>query len=71
MIIKMKKRIKSKSKKCDCSMENAKLSGLLIPAGLLMGIGIGMIVGYTGAGTLIGLGLGFLAAYASFLIKRK
>jgi len=34
----------------------------LIPAGVLIGLGVGIIVGYAGAGVLIGLGLGFLAS---------
>jgi len=36
--------------------------GLLIPAGLLIGLGIGMLAGYPWPGLLIGLGLGFLAS---------
>jgi hypothetical protein len=32
-----------------------------IPAGVLMGLGVGLITGYPGPGILIGLGLGFLA----------
>jgi len=35
---------------------------LLIPAGALIGLGAGMLVGQPGAGVLIGLGLGLLAA---------
>ena len=35
-------------------------SGLFIPAGLLIGIGVGFLVGQVLAGTLIGLGVGFL-----------
>jgi hypothetical protein len=33
----------------------------LIPAGILIGLGVGLITGYAGPGILIGLGLGFLA----------
>ena len=33
----------------------------LIPAGLLIGLGAGLITGYPWSGALIGLGLGFLA----------
>jgi hypothetical protein len=33
----------------------------LIPAGILIGLGVGLITGYPGPGILIGLGLGFLA----------
>lgn len=32
-----------------------------IPAGVLIGLGIGLLAGYPGPGVLIGLGLGFLA----------
>ena len=34
--------------------------GLMIPAGLLVGMGVGWALGYLVAGTLIGLGAGFL-----------
>ncbi|HVN66062.1 MAG TPA: hypothetical protein VMT31_05555 [Methanomicrobiales archaeon] len=34
----------------------------LIPAGVLIGLGIGLLVNQPGAGVLIGLGLGFLGA---------
>jgi len=33
-----------------------------IPAGVLIGLGIGLLTGFPGSGVLIGLGLGFLAA---------
>jgi len=36
------------------------VTGLAIPAGLLIGIGVGMLVDNTSAGVLIGLGCGFL-----------
>lgn len=36
------------------------LTGLAIPAGLLIGIGVGMLLDETAAGTLIGLGAGFV-----------
>jgi hypothetical protein len=34
----------------------------MIPAGVLIGLGIGLITGYAGPGVLIGLGLGLLAS---------
>jgi len=34
----------------------------LIPAGVLLGLGIGLLVNQPGAGVLIGLGLGFLGS---------
>jgi len=33
-----------------------------IPAGVLIGLGLGLLTGYAGSGVLIGLGLGFVAA---------
>lgn len=36
---------------------------MLVIGGLLVGIGVGMMMGNTGAGTLIGLGLGFILEY--------
>jgi len=36
--------------------------GFLIPAGVLIGLGIGLIAGYPGSGVLIGLGLGLIAS---------
>ncbi|MFZ1127087.1 hypothetical protein [Methanoregula sp.] len=37
-------------------------SYMLIPAGVLLGLGIGMLAGYPGSGVLIGLGLGFIGS---------
>ncbi len=45
--------VKKKSDKDDPS-------GLFIPGGLLIGIGVGFITGNIPAGTLIGLGAGFV-----------
>ena len=39
------------------------VEGLLIPGGLLIGIGVGFLVGNIPAGTLIGLGCGFVAMF--------
>jgi hypothetical protein len=36
------------------------VTGLAIPAGLLIGLGVGLAVDNTAAGILIGLGCGFL-----------
>ncbi|HVP95856.1 hypothetical protein [Methanoregula sp.] len=35
---------------------------MLIPAGVLLGLGFGLIFSHAGAGVLIGLGLGFIGA---------
>ena len=42
---------------------------VLIPAGLFIGIGVGLLVNQVAAGTLIGLGLGFGASY--FVASKK
>lgn len=42
---------------------------MLIAGCMLVGIGLGMLFGKTGAGTLIGLGVGFLLEF--FWAKRK
>ena len=34
----------------------------LVPAGVLIGLGVGLITGYAGPGVVIGLGLGLLAS---------
>ncbi len=39
-----------------------------VPAGLLIGLGIGMLAGYPGPGLMIGLGLGFIG---SAILKPK
>lgn len=39
------------------------MSGVVVPAGLLIGIGIGIIIEQVAALTLIGLGVGFLVMY--------
>jgi hypothetical protein len=36
--------------------------GLLVPAGLLIGLGIGLLAGYPAQGLMIGLGLGFIGS---------
>ena len=44
------------------------VSGLAIPAGILIGLGIGLAVDNTAAGILIGLGCGFLGMIVIRLI---
>ena len=43
-------------------------SGIFIPAGLLLGIGVGMLTNQVAPFTLIGLALGFIFMY---LFKKK
>jgi len=58
----------SDQKKCNRS----DIAGLLIPAGLLIGIGVGFLKGQIPAYTLIGLGIGFIGMFiAKVIIKDK
>ncbi|MBW2966324.1 hypothetical protein KY342_04440 [Candidatus Woesearchaeota archaeon] len=50
--------------------DNKKTGTLLVLAGLLIGIGIGLVIDQIAAGTLIGLGVGFLAAFIYAMIKK-
>lgn len=45
--------------------------GFLIPAGVLIGLGVGLLVDQVGSGILIGLGLGFLATGLIPLLKKS
>lgn len=51
------------------SNSKKSIAGALIPAGLLIGLGIGMIYNHVAAGLLIGLGVGFLAFVIIMLRK--
>ena len=51
--------------------KNEKLAGILVPAGCLIGLGIGMVYGNIAAGVLIGLGCGFLGMFITMLALRK
>jgi len=44
---------------------------LLIPAGALIGLGIGMYYNHTAVGVLIGVGAGFLGAFLYETLKKK
>lgn len=43
--------------------------GLAIPAGLFIGIGVGLLVGNVGAGGMVGLGCGFLAMMIARMVS--
>ncbi|MFC1775093.1 hypothetical protein ACFLZN_02140 [Nanoarchaeota archaeon] len=55
------------AKKKVCEHQH-KVGGLLVLAGLFIGIGVGMILQQTVASALIGLGGGFLAAFIAHLV---
>jgi hypothetical protein len=55
---------KEKDKKDD-------VTGLFIPGGLLVGIGLGFVYGNVPAGTLIGLGAGFIVMAIIKIMSKK
>jgi hypothetical protein len=44
--------------------------GFIIPAGILIGLGAGMLVDHVGSGFLVGLGLGFLGSGLLPLVRK-
>jgi uncharacterized membrane protein HdeD (DUF308 family) len=44
--------------------------GFIIPAGILIGLGVGMLVDHMASGFLVGLGLGFLGSGLLPLVKK-
>ena len=60
----MKKFIKKKKKEDD-------RSGLFIPAGLFIGMGVGFIIDQLVGGLFLGLGLGFLCMALTKIKKKK
>jgi len=44
---------------------------VLVPAGLLIGIGLGLLYNQVAAGTLIGLGCGFLGSVIVMMVSKK
>ena len=45
--------------------------GFIIPAGILIGLGVGLLVDHLGSGFLIGLGLGFVGSELFPLVKKS
>ena len=59
------------SNESDESKKRWQISGLLIPAGLFIGMGIGWAMGYLVQGLFVGLGAGFLAMAIAEIISRR
>ena len=59
------------SNETEESKKRWAVSGLFIPAGLFIGMGIGWALGYLAQGLFIGLGAGFLAMAIVRLTKGK
>ena len=47
------------------------ITGLFIPAGVLIGVGVGFLINNIPAGTVIGLGCGFLAMAIFKILKEQ
>ena len=46
-------------------------AGLWIPAGALIGVGVGLIYGQAAAGVLIGLGIGFVLMFLTGFLRTR
>ena len=53
------------------SGEHHRPYGFMIPAGILIGLGVGMLVDYAFSGFLVGLGLGFLGLGLLPLVRKS
>jgi hypothetical protein len=52
--------------------EHDRQSGFIVPAGILIGLGVGLLVDHLGSGFLVGLGLGLIGSdLLSFLRKSR
>jgi hypothetical protein len=65
------KEVRELSNETDDSKKQWAVSGLFIPAGLFIGMGIGWALGYLVQGLLIGLGAGFLGMAIVRLVSGK
>lgn len=50
--------------------ENSGIGGLFIPAGILIGLGVGFMISNIPAGLFIGMGLGFVLFAIVSLMKK-
>jgi hypothetical protein len=62
------KEVRTLNRENEKSKKGWETSGLFIPAGLFIGLGIGWALGYLVQGLLIGMGGGFLAMAIARLI---
>ena len=58
------------SEQSDDQKKQWNITGVAVPAGLLIGLGVGFLIDNIPAGLLIGLGSGFLAMMIGMLILR-
>jgi uncharacterized membrane protein HdeD (DUF308 family) len=60
----------AKSRELTESGEKHQPYGFIIPAGILIGLGVGMLVDHVASGFLVGLGIGFLGSGLLPLVKK-
>jgi hypothetical protein len=51
--------------------EHDRHRGFIVPAGILIGLGVGLLVDHLGSGFLIGLGLGLIGSELLMLVKKS
>jgi hypothetical protein len=51
--------------------EYDRQSGFIVPAGILIGLGVGLLVDHTGSGFLVGLGLGLIGSELLSFLRRS
>ena len=51
--------------------KKSKMEGVLVAAGCLIGVGLGLLYGRPDVGVLVGLGVGFVAMFIAYSIKKK
>ncbi len=51
--------------------EHDRHAGFIVPAGILIGLGVGLLVDRTGVGFLIGLGLGLIGSELLPLVRKS
>ena len=64
------KRIELKSGLTE-PVKNDRYSGFIVPAGILIGLGVGLLVDQAGVGFLVGLGLGLIGSELLAFLRRS
>ena len=64
------KRIEQKSGLAE-PVKNDRYSGFIVPAGILIGLGVGLLVDYLLSGFFVGLGLGLICSELFRLIEKS
>jgi hypothetical protein len=64
------KRIEQKSGLTE-PVKNDRYSGFIVPAGILIGLGVGLLVDYLLSGFFVGLGLGLICSELFRLIEKS